>query len=233
MSTDMNIVHDLASRDYKWGFVTDIEEDRVPKGLNEDMIRLISARKNEPEFMLEWRLNALSPLGQAWSRRRREPKWANVHYRADRLSGHHLLLGAEAEAAAREPGRARSGDSAHLREAGHSAGRAEAAGRRRRGCGVRQRLGRDHLQGQAGGDGRDLLLVFRGGAEASRPGEEISGHGGSAYRQLLCGAECGGVHRWLVCLCAQGRALPDGAFDLFPHQRGGDGAVRAHADRCR
>src|SRR5580693_5313049 len=58
MSTDMNIVHDLASRDYEWGFVTDIEEDRIPKGLSEDVIRLISAKKNEPEFMLEWRLNA-------------------------------------------------------------------------------------------------------------------------------------------------------------------------------
>ena len=55
-STDA--IRDLAQQDYKWGFVTDIGEDRAPKGLNEDIIRLISTKKNEPEFMLEWRLRA-------------------------------------------------------------------------------------------------------------------------------------------------------------------------------
>ena len=44
--------------DYKYGFVTDIEADEAPKGLNEDIIRFISAKKNEPEWMLEWRLKA-------------------------------------------------------------------------------------------------------------------------------------------------------------------------------
>ncbi len=47
-----------ASQDYKYGFVTDIEADSAPPGLNEDIIRLISAKKNEPEFMLQWRLKA-------------------------------------------------------------------------------------------------------------------------------------------------------------------------------
>jgi Fe-S cluster assembly protein SufB len=51
-------VEDLARREYKYGFVSDIEADTIPAGLNEDVIRLISARKNEPEFMLEWRLKA-------------------------------------------------------------------------------------------------------------------------------------------------------------------------------
>ena len=45
-------------KDYKWGFTIDIEEDSAPKGLNEDIIRFISAKKNEPEWMLEWRLKA-------------------------------------------------------------------------------------------------------------------------------------------------------------------------------
>ena len=56
MSTSLNTIRDLAEQEYKWGFVTSVEEERVPKGLNEDIIRLISAKKNEPEFMLEWRL---------------------------------------------------------------------------------------------------------------------------------------------------------------------------------
>ncbi len=65
--------------EYKWGFVTDIESDIVPPGLNEDVIRLISTKKGEPEFMLEWRLNAY----RIWSRMQAkdgEPRWANVTF---------------------------------------------------------------------------------------------------------------------------------------------------------
>ena len=58
MSTSAKALQELTSRQYKYGFVTDIEADTVPRGLNEDVIRLISAKKNEPEFMLDWRLNA-------------------------------------------------------------------------------------------------------------------------------------------------------------------------------
>ena len=77
MSSSVDTIRGLAEQEYKWGFVTDIAEDRAPKGLNEDIIRLISARKQEPEWMLEWRLNAL----RHWFRMRREegePKWANL-----------------------------------------------------------------------------------------------------------------------------------------------------------
>jgi Fe-S cluster assembly protein SufB len=79
MSTNTDAIRDLADREYKWGFVTDIEEDRVPKGLNEDIVRLISAKKHEPEFMLEWRLKAY----RHWASLERadaEPKWANIKY---------------------------------------------------------------------------------------------------------------------------------------------------------
>ena len=49
----------LANREYRYGFVTEIEEDQVPPGLNEEIVRLISAKKQEPEWLLEWRLRAL------------------------------------------------------------------------------------------------------------------------------------------------------------------------------
>jgi Fe-S cluster assembly protein SufB len=75
MSTQLNTIESLASREYKWGFVTEIAQDSVPPGLNEDVIRLISARKQEPEFLLEWRLKAY----RQWLTMR-EPTWANVHY---------------------------------------------------------------------------------------------------------------------------------------------------------
>jgi Fe-S cluster assembly protein SufB len=75
MATQLTSIETLANQEYKWGFVTDIEADSVPAGLNEDIIRLISARKNEPEFMLEWRLKAY----RNWLTME-EPTWAHVHY---------------------------------------------------------------------------------------------------------------------------------------------------------
>src|SRR5437016_6208778 len=75
MSSNVNTIRDLAEREYKWGFITDIEEERIPKGLNEDIIRLISAKKNEPQFMLDWRLKAY----RHWLTMK-EPDWPHVHY---------------------------------------------------------------------------------------------------------------------------------------------------------
>src|SRR3977135_2783122 len=67
----------LVNREYAYGFVTDVETDTVPAGLNEDIIRTISAKKNEPEFMLEWRLKAY----RRWLTMK-EPHWGNVRYAA-------------------------------------------------------------------------------------------------------------------------------------------------------
>jgi Fe-S cluster assembly protein SufB len=69
----------LTTGEYKYGFVTDIESDVIPRGLNEDTIRLISAKKNEPPFMLEWRLKAYRHWAKL-AKSEAEPKWANVHY---------------------------------------------------------------------------------------------------------------------------------------------------------
>jgi len=68
-------LEEFAEKEYKYGFVTDIEMETAPRGLNEDIIRLISNKKNEPEFMLEMRLKAF----QQW-KRMTEPHWANVNY---------------------------------------------------------------------------------------------------------------------------------------------------------
>ncbi|HLB01082.1 MAG TPA: Fe-S cluster assembly protein SufB, partial [Bacteroidota bacterium] len=65
----------LASREYKWGFVTDIDSDTIPVGLSEDVVRIISAKKGEPEWMLGWRLRAY----RHWLTMS-EPAWPNVHY---------------------------------------------------------------------------------------------------------------------------------------------------------
>ncbi len=58
MSTSTQAIEQLATREYKYGFVTDVEQDAAPRGLNEDIVRLISAKKDEPAWLLEWRLKA-------------------------------------------------------------------------------------------------------------------------------------------------------------------------------
>jgi len=77
--TTVNTIQELANREYKWGFVTSVEEDKIPKGLNEDIIRVISAKKGEPEFMLDWRLKAYRHWASLESAHA-EPKWANVKF---------------------------------------------------------------------------------------------------------------------------------------------------------
>jgi len=75
MATPTNNIEDLVGKEYKHGFVTDIDSDTVAPGLNEDIIRLISAKKDEPEWLLEWRLKAY----RHWLTMQ-EPTWAHVHY---------------------------------------------------------------------------------------------------------------------------------------------------------
>ena len=75
MNTETNDIEELANREYKYGFVTDIENDTAPRGLNEDTVRFIAAKKNEPEWLIEWRLKAY----RHWLTMT-EPAWPNVHY---------------------------------------------------------------------------------------------------------------------------------------------------------
>ncbi len=75
MSANANKIEELIDREYEHGFVTDIEADEIPAGLNEDIVRIISAKKQEPAFMLEWRLKAF----RHWQTME-EPTWHNVHY---------------------------------------------------------------------------------------------------------------------------------------------------------
>ena len=75
MSKDDQILEELTSSEYKYGFETVIDADSAPKGLNEDIVKFISAKKNEPSWMLNWRLEAF----RKW-RQLKEPKWPNVTY---------------------------------------------------------------------------------------------------------------------------------------------------------
>ena len=149
MSTNLNTIRDLAEREYKWGFVTSVEEERVPKGLNEDMIRVISAKKNEPDFMLQWRLKAYHHWASL-EKAQAEPKWANVKYGP--IDYQEIVY---YSAPKQKPGLTslEELDPEILRtyeKLGYPARGAEAPGWCGGGCGVRQRLRGYYVQGEAG-----------------------------------------------------------------------------------
>jgi len=75
MSKDNQVLEEITSKEYEHGWTVDLEVDEAPKGLNEDTVRFISAKKGEPEWLLEWRLKAF----RLWQKMA-EPKWPNVHY---------------------------------------------------------------------------------------------------------------------------------------------------------
>jgi Fe-S cluster assembly protein SufB len=75
----MTVSESFLNQDYKYGFVTDIDADAAPRGLSEEIVRLISGKKNEPAWLLDWRLKAY----RHWEKLEKSkgaPKWANVHY---------------------------------------------------------------------------------------------------------------------------------------------------------
>ena len=77
MSKSNQVLEEITSKEYEHGWTVNLETDEAPKGLNEDIVRFISAKKNEPEWLLDWRLKAF----RQWQKMT-EPKWPNVTYPA-------------------------------------------------------------------------------------------------------------------------------------------------------
>src|ERR1700722_11425283 len=75
MPTETSEIETLANQEYQWGFITDIAADSAPPGLNEEIVRFISNKKNEPDWMLQWRLKAY----RHWLTMK-EPHWAKVEH---------------------------------------------------------------------------------------------------------------------------------------------------------
>ena len=85
--TEKELKKELEGKSYEFGFVTDIEAEKAPVGLNEEIIKLISSKKNEPDWLLEYRLNAFRLWNEMPS-----PDWAHVKVSGTRLSKHMLLF---------------------------------------------------------------------------------------------------------------------------------------------
>ena len=222
-TTATETIERLAERDYEFGFTTDIETESLPPGLNEDVIRAISAKKEEPEWLLEWRLKAY----EQWLKME-EPHWPNVHYEPIDYQAISYFSAPKSDA-----DRPKSLDEVDpellrtyeklgipLKEQEVLAGVAvDAVFDSVSGC--------HDVSGEARGTRHHLRIVLRCGQRTSGAGQEVSRHGGSAHRQLLRGAQLCGVLRWFVRLHPQGSALPDGTVDLLQDQRPEHRPVRA------
>ena len=188
---------------YKYGFVTDIDADTVPMGLNEDIIRLISRKKGEPDWLLDWRLKAY----EFWQTMK-EPSWAKLTY--DKIDYQSLCYySAPKQKAA--PKSLDEVDSELLK--------------------TYEKLGiplkeQEALAGVVAVDAVfDSVSVattyrakhFRSRSRASRSGAPLSRFGRSLYRQFFCLPEFGSLYRRIVRLYSQRRPLSDGIVDLFPH----------------
>tara|TARA_Y100001934_G_C11886305_1_gene555535 strand:+ start:302 stop:619 length:318 start_codon:yes stop_codon:yes gene_type:complete len=75
MSNEQQIIESNLNKDYEYGFVTDIESETLPPGLNENVIRTISKKKDEPKWLLDWRLKSL----KRWEKMKK-PKWGKISY---------------------------------------------------------------------------------------------------------------------------------------------------------
>ena len=93
MNDGLSTIEKTVLSDYKYGFVTDIEADEAPKGLNEDIVRFISAKKNEPQWMLEWRLKAY----RHWCTCRRRTNMGQYKISSNQLPGYYLLFCSQAK----------------------------------------------------------------------------------------------------------------------------------------
>ena len=191
--------------------------------------RDLARKKNEPEFMLEWRLKAFrhwltmsDPTGRTCTYPPID--YQDIIYYSAPKPKKQLKSLDEVDPELRET----------FEKLGISLDEQKRAGRRGGRCGVRQRLGRDDLQGEAGGAGHHLLLVLRGGARASRAGAEVSRLGRAVHRQLLRGAQLAPSSATARSVyIPKGVRCPMELSTYFRINAANTGPVRAHADRRR
>jgi Fe-S cluster assembly protein SufB len=169
---------------YKEGFFTRLQTDELAKGINEEVVRAISARRNEPQWMLEFRLNAY----RAWLEME-EPHWLKAHY--DKLNYQDYSYysapscGNCDETCASEPGAVQQTGAntfltSEVEEAFNQLGVPVREGREVAVDAIfRLGVGGDHLPRKAGGAGDHLLFFRRGDPRPSGTGEKVSGHRGA------------------------------------------------------
>ena len=229
MDSTTDTIESFVKSEYKYGFVSDIETDVFAPGLSEEVVRRIWERKGEPEFMLEWRLKAY----RHWLTMT-EPHWPNVKYPP---IDYQAYIYYSAPKPKKKLGSLDEVDP-ELRKTFDKLG-----------ISLDEQKRLSNVAVDAVLDSASVATTFR--EELARQGiifcsfnEAVKNHPelvkkylGTVVpheRQFFCGVEFGRFQRRLVLLRAQRGAVPDGAVDLFPHEHGRGGAIRAHAaDRRR
>ena len=215
MSTAIQTVEELANQEYKYGFVTDVETDAIPVGLNEGVVELISAKKGEPKWLLDWRVNAF----RVWSKMT-EPVWHNVRYPPP--------VDYQAISYYAAPKKQQQLDSLdevdpEIRATFDKLGISLDEQKRLSGVAVDAVFDSVSVATTFKGTLANLGIIFCSFSEAVRDHPELVrrylGSVVAAYRQLLRRPQLRRVQRRVVRVHPQGREVPDGALDLFPHQR--------------
>ena len=222
-------VRSVTEQKYKYGFVTDIETDTAPKGLNEDIVRFISAKKGEPEWLLEWRLKAF----RLWLTQE-EPNWAKVDYPPIDYQDAYYYSAPKSE-----DDKPKSLDEVDpkLLETYEKLGIPLREQEMLAGVAVDAVFDSVSVATTFKAALEEQGIIFCSISEAVRNHPElvkkylgsVVPYSDNFFATLNSAVFTDGsfVYR------AQGRALPDGAFHLFPHQRGPDRPVRAHPDHRR
>src|SRR3954467_1921064 len=236
-------------RDYEWGFVSDVEQEFAPKGLSEDTVRFISGKKNEPEWMLEWRLKAyrawLEMEEVSWAKLdipeidyqdayyypapKERPKLASLDELDPEIRRTYEKLGIPIEEqkvlAGVEGARKVAVDAVFDSVSVATTFREELSKAGVLFLSISEAI-REHPE---------LVRKYLGSGDPQPPraGPKISRRGGAQPRNFLRLPQQRGLLRRHLRLHSRRRALPDGAQHLFPHQRGEYRPVRAHPDRRR
>ena len=209
-STELSDIELLANREYKYGFVTDIETDEIPKGLSEDIIRLISKKKEEPEFMLEWRLKAY----RHWLTLE-EPTWPNL--KISPVNYQDIIY----YSAPKQAKKLQSLDEVdpELRNTFEKLGISLDEQKRLSNVAVDAVFDSVSVATSFKGKLSELGIIFCSFSEAVKRasgfGKKIYGFGCTLYRQFLCCIKFRCIQRWLFLLYPQRGALSYGALDLF------------------
>ena len=219
---------ELSGRVYEHGFYTDVDAEQAPKGLNEEIIRLISRKKDEPEFMLDFRLKAF----RRWQEME-DPWWRPVDHPDIDYQDIRYYSAPKSVDEKQGPASLDEVDPEILRTF-------ERLGvplmEQKRVMGVAVDAVFDSVsvgttnQEQLTRLGIVFCSITEAAQGASRSGAALSRLGGAGGGQLLLRPQCGGIHRRVVLLHPAGGAVPDRPVHLLPHQRRRDRPVRAHPD---
>ena len=228
MSTSPETVEQLASREYRYGFETTLETDTFPPGLDEQVVRRLSAIKAEPEWLLEFRLKAL----RAW-REMKEPAWHNLKIEPIDYQGLSYY------SAPKKKTELKSMDEVDpdVRKTFEKLGIPLEEQKLLAGVAVDAVFDSVSVATTFRAKLAEIGIIFCSFSEAVKHHPDLVkqylGFGRAVHGQLLRHAELGGLQRRVVRLRAEGRAVPDGAVHVLPHQRAEHRTVRAHAHHRR